>query len=302
MNNRYYLCMNTGGTSSDAGAFNLEGVELFRLHFGVGSPAVDYDEAIANILDTIEAIYQQMNRVSPVLMVLGISGVGAISDLDDFKGALEKKYHTKVEITNDAIVELYGIMGEKEEVILSVAGTGNATVGVKNGLRHLVGGGGPLLKEEGSCYSAVLECSLLVKDDYEKRIALTPFLSNFLKEMNCPDYPALKAYFYNHTKAEIARHATFIIEEAGKGTPEAIKLVDGQAFYLVQQVKIMKEALNIENGAILGLYGGFTHHNPLLLERFNNYLKTSGITLKVCTEEVDPLKGAFNLAKQLRGE
>ena len=299
--NKYYLCMNTGGTTSDVGAFSPEGEQLFRYHFGVGSPAVAYDEAIANILDAIENTIRAMNGEKPSVMVLGISGVGAIPDLEDFKADLSRKYQTTVEITNDAIVELYGIMGDNKEGILSVVGTGNATVGIKNGIRHLVGGGGPLLKEEGSCYSAVLECSLLVKDYYERRIPLTPFLECFLAEVGVPDYPSLKAYFYNHTKSEIASHATFIIKQAKEKAPEAIMVVKKEAFYLAEQVKIMKSALNIENGAVLGLYGGFTIHNSLLVKTFKKYLSDEGIDLILHTEKVDALKGAFNLASELGG-
>lgn len=297
MSKKYYLCMNTGGTTSDVGAFLLTGEEVYHYQFGVGSPAVSYDEAIDNIINAIEQVIQAMNQEPPLFMELGISGVGAIEDLENFQNDLARKFHTRVEITNDAIVELYGIMDGATEGILSVVGTGNATVGVKGNIRHLVGGGGPLLKEEGSCYSAVLECSLLIKDYYEKRIELTPFLKGFLTLVGVADYPSLKAYFYHHTKSELASFATYIIDGANHQEPEAINLVSQQACFLVNQVKIMKEALNIENGAILGLYGGFTHHNPLLVERFEYYLKEASIDLKVCTKPVDPLKGAFLLAK-----
>ena len=297
MNKEYYLCMNTGGTSSDVGAFLPTGEQVFHYKFGVGSPAVEYDEAIFNIISAIKKVIKAMDNTAPLFMELGISGVGAIVDLAHFKSDLERQFKTKVEITNDAIVELYGIMDGADEGIMSVAGTGNATVGVKGNVRHLVGGGGPLLKEEGSCYSAVLECSLLVKDYYERRMELTPFLKGFLALVGVEDFPSLKAYFYHHTKSELASFATYIIDAANNQEPEAMNLVSQQAYFLVKQVKIMKEALNIENGAILGLYGGFTHHNHLLIKKFKSYLKQESIDLKVCTKKVDPLKGAFILAK-----
>ena len=79
-------------------------------------------------------------------------------------------------------------------------------------------------------------------------------------------------------------------------------VVKKEAFYLAQQVKIMKNALNIENGAVLGLYGGFTIHNSLLVKTFKKYLSDEGIDLILHTEKVDALKGAFNLASELGGK
>ena len=233
-----------------------------------------------------------------VVVGAGISGIGAIPDLYSYQKTLEEKFNCPITLFSDAELELRSIMKDKKEGLICVAGTGNATIAIKDGTSYLAGGGGPLLGEEGSSYSCIQKLTMRIKTKYEMGLSYNPLEQKILQAMNCKNFPDLKAYFYQHTKTEIARFAKKVIDEAAKNDPDALLAIDEQAFCLVRQVKILVDRLNIENGAILGLYGGFTKQNSYLLESFKKYLTLAKISLSITQEAIDLPNGCYIIAME----
>ena len=52
----YFLCMESGGTKTLTCGIDSDGNIIYEYHNGVGSPAVDYEQAIKNIFEGIENV------------------------------------------------------------------------------------------------------------------------------------------------------------------------------------------------------------------------------------------------------
>lgn len=294
----YFICMDSGGTSTYTCSIDTLGNVITEYTNGTGSPAVKYDEAFKNIYEGVKYIYENTPNIYELAYIsLGVSGLGAVEDVLVFEQSFTNLYHVPCKIVTDCEASLHAILkNELNSGILVVAGTGNATFGINNDLSLIVGGGGPLLNEQGSCYSCIHDYALVIKNKYEKNIKLNKFDYWFLKMLGVKDYPSLKTFFYQHTKAEIASYAVYIMEEARKGIKGALKILEKQAFYLATQVTIITKSLNIENGAILGLVGGLWKNNPYILEKFEFYLNKNNLSFKIVSVQEKAIMGSYYIA------
>lgn len=296
----YFICMDSGGTSTYTCGIDINGNIITDYTNGTGSPAVKYEEAIKNIHEGVSYIYQHTSSEYELVYIsLGISGLGAVDNVGEFEKSFEDLYHVSCKIVTDCEASLHAILKNTlTSGILVVAGTGNATFGINGNETLLVGGGGPLLNEQGSCYSCIHDYALIIKNKYERKIKFLKFDYWFLNMLGVNDYPSLKTFFYQHTKAEIASFAVNIIELGRNGNKGALKILEKQAFYLATQATIMTKSLKIENGAILGLVGGLWKNNPFLLEKFEFYLKKNNLHFNIQTVKEKSVMGSYYIAKK----
>ena len=149
----WVLMYNKGKVLSDIAKKRLNVIKEFTN--GTGSPAVKYDEAFKNIYEGVKYIYENTpNSYELAYISLGVSGLGAVEDVLAFEQSFTNLYHVPCKIVTDCEASLHAILkNELNSGILVVAGTGNATFGINKDLSLIVGGGGPLLNEQGSCYS-----------------------------------------------------------------------------------------------------------------------------------------------------
>lgn len=294
----YFICMDSGGTSTYTCSIDIDGKVLVDYYNGIGSPAVKYDEAFKNIYEGVSYIYQNTpSEYYLAYISLGVSGLGAVDDVEAFEQSFIDVYKVPCKIVTDCEASLHAILkNQLNSGILVVAGTGNATFGINQDKSLLVGGGGPLLNEQGSCYSCIHDYALVIKNKYERNIKFNKFDNWFLSMLGVKDYPTLKTFFYQHTKAQIASFAVNIMELARLGNVGALKIIEKQAFYLATQVTIMSKSLNIENGAILGLVGGLWKNNPFLLEKFEFYLNKKNLSFQIVYVDEKSVMGSYYIA------
>lgn len=300
----YFLCMESGGTKTLTCGIDLDGNIIYEYYNGVGSPAVDYDEALKNIFEGIENVYSTLKEEYELVFIeLGISGLGRVDDVEALKNQIHSKYGVLVDIVTDAEMSLHSILkNELDYGILVVSGTGNATCAINNNKFMIVGGGGQLLEEEGSGYSLIHKSVLEIKRKYEHGIPYDEYDLAILKWTNSFDFPNLKTYFYAHTKSEMASFV-YNVMDIIKNEPIDTKIyqiaknnVQKQGFYLATQVTTITDTLKIPNGAILGLVGGFWRNNPVLTESFENHLKLNNKHFNITYVDTLAVMGCYYLA------
>ena len=300
----YFLCMESGGTKTLTCGIDLDGNIIYEYHNGVGSPAVDYDQAIKNIFEGINNVYQTLkDQYELVFIELGISGLGRVDNVEVLKNDIHNKYGVGVDIVTDAEMSLHSIIKNQIDYgILVVSGTGNATCAINDNKFLIVGGGGQLLEEEGSGYSLIHKSVLEIKRKYEHGIPYDEYDLALLSWTNCVDFPSLKTFFYAHTKSEMASFVYNVMNILKTNHEEselykiAKKNVQKQGFYLATQVTTISDTLKIPNGAILGLVGGFWRNNPVLLESFENNLKLNKKAFNIVNVDSNAVMGCYYLA------
>ncbi len=292
--------MDSGGTSTETFALDVDGNILYHLISGCGSPAASYTYAINNIYNSIDEVYEYMQKNNNKLMFieLGISGLGAVENVKGIEKEFSDKYQAPCEIVTDAHIALMRIcdLYNVSDAICLVAGTGNACLGIKNNEFHLTGGGGPLLAEAGSAYSFTHRLALRIKDNYEKGLPYTTLQQKCLSYFNCDDFPALKTYFYRHTKEEVA---SFTKHGVSLKNDEVNELIKEQAQELFNQVILQYTYFKFENKVILGLLGGFFHHNDLLVDEIKKLIEINHLNIELVTKIDKVYLGALNRAKTL---
>ena len=300
----YFLCMESGGTKTLTCGIDLDGNIIYQYHNGVGSPAVDYELALKNIFEGIDNVYKALKENYELVFIqLGISGLGRIDDVESLKNDIHNKFGVNVDIVTDAEMSLHSVLKNQEDYgVLVVSGTGNATCAINNNQFMIVGGGGQLLDEEGSGYSLIHKSVLEIKRKYEHGIPYDVYDLALLSWTNCLDFPALKTFFYAHTKSEMASFV-YNVMNILKTSDEESELyqiakmnVQKQGFYLATQVTTITNTLKIPNGAILGLVGGFWRNNPILLESFEYNLNLNNKAFNIVNADSNAVMGCYYLA------
>lgn len=291
----YYICMDSGGTTTKTYALDDDGNVLYHLESGCGSPAIDLDYALKNIVDSIDKVYQHMLPNELKYIELGISGYTSIPDVSSFQKEIEEKYHVNVDIVTDAHIALHSFSDVLDSGIVVISGTGNACLGCNMGKYLITGGGGPLLNETGSCYSLVQRAVIKMKERYENLLPPSNLDKVIFDHFNYSSYEDLKRYFYLHTKTDIAGIAEIILKH--KNSKEVQELLKEQALFIVNQIITQVKALKFKNKPKIGLLGGLYKDNSFLIDSIENYLKFYNIEYELVYPVDNVYKGALNLIK-----
>ena len=290
--------MDSGGTTTNTYALTKDGEIIYQYKEGCGSPAVS-KAALHLIKTSIENVFNKMKNHTLLGISLGISGIGAIESVADLANELKNKYGVRVKIVSDAEAALRSIC-DNDGIIL-IAGTGNACVGYASGVYHLTGGGGPLLDEKGSAYSFMQRAVMKMKERFEKGLPYSKLDNLIFSLMNLDNFPSVKTYFYNHTKADVASFTKAIINKKGKDLSQDLEideLIKEQAQELALQAKLQYTFHKFKNKPILGLLGGFFTNNELLIDEIVKNLKNDGYDFELCPKVEKAYLGVLKIIKE----
>lgn len=294
-----FIGVDAGGTKTTVEAFTLDRQVITSIQLGVGSFANSLKEALHNIENGVRIVYSDVkNEYTVGYIVIGVSGLGAYSEVEKMHKEFEIQFNCPVEITSDTRVALYSITkGETSDGIIAVAGTGVAVFGQKGNQTQLIGGWGYLLHERGSAYAVVRNIILSAIKHYEKGQPLTELELALLKEMGVSRLVEVKPIFYqqNH-KEKIAGYARFVKEMAHRGNLQAIEELKQAGRDLAEQVHDCQNLLQLEPGTLLGHRGGFFTDAEYIFQGFNEYLTAHGLHFKIVEPEANPIMGTFYLA------
>ena len=197
-------------------------------------------------------------------------------------------------LSGDQEIALRGAMDGPGAVV--IAGTGSICFG-KNGEGQTArsGGYGHLIDDGGSGYAlgrSVLSCAVRALDG---RVEDSGILRAVCDRLGGGERIVPFVYSPETDKAAIAQFAAIALEEAGRGNPEACKILRREARELGELVRAVQTRLNIP-GCRIALLGG-------LLEEENPYRKVVAEVLAdlgdVTPPEHNALWGAAQMAWEL---
>jgi N-acetylmuramic acid 6-phosphate etherase len=248
-----------GGTKTLALAADLSGNVLARgLAPSSSHRRVGFDKACQALATAIEGALSQVpgGRPAPgrwggrvAAACFGLSGVDQPSDQALFYDWLKRQgLVSNVVILNGSELILVGGTPDGWGVGL-FSGTGSVCLGrTRDGRTARVGGWGPLLGDEGSGYQMALQALQVATQAADGRGAAHGLLNAILTHWRLEKPPQLIDYVHRPemTTAEIADLAVPLLELAGRGDPDARKVMHHAAQALARHVKTVIAQLKLE--------------------------------------------------------
>ncbi|MFW5795112.1 MAG: N-acetylglucosamine kinase [Bacillota bacterium] len=296
---KYIIGVDGGGTKTLAVLFDIQGNEIKRVITGFGNFSVNVNDTIKHLLEAIDRLTKEISKSELAIIQIGIAGYSNFTDKDSLTKTLTKRYACKVVITTDAKIALYSIKKDTDNnVIMVLGGTGSAIMYEIQGEVKLIGGFGHILGDEGSSYHLAISALKNIIKQYEEGKAITSLSKKVLAKINAENYSDIKNFVYNNQKTEIAKLAKFIANMADEGDLEAIKLFKDEGKLLAKQTFIAYQAMGVQETVIIGIKGGFLLNAPYVKDTLVSELNKKDISYKLDTSEVEPVVGAYYLAKQ----
>ncbi|HOI47084.1 MAG TPA: BadF/BadG/BcrA/BcrD ATPase family protein [Bacilli bacterium] len=302
---RCIIGVDAGGTKTTIAAFTMDGNIIYQKNAGIGSPATIKEKAIENIKTGLNDVISFIKEDYQVCYIqMGISGVGVLSNKTSIETELSNLYQAPVAMDSDAAIGLYSIVKDvHKEGVLVLAGTGSASYAVNSQNKMLlIGGWGHLQGEEGSAYAVVRNLTLKMTQKSDHGEEFSDFETTFLKELNLDDVTGLRQLFYYNTKDHIAKYAQIISKYANAGCDDAIAVLKDAGKKLAGYVVYQFKRLNLSEKTVIGFRGSFVTKAPFVKEEFQNELDKYHLKYTIIEEQVDPVYGAYYLAKTKLGE
>jgi N-acetylglucosamine kinase-like BadF-type ATPase len=297
--------VDAGGTKTTIAAFSMDSQIIIQKDYGIGSPAIIKEKAIDNIaegIDDILSIIKDSYEVSFIQM--GLSGLGSLANKTQIEDGLASRYRVPVSMDSDAAIGLYSIIRDMyNEGVLVLGGTGSASYAINaQNKTLLIGGWGHLQGEEGSAYAVVRNLTLKMTQKSDHGEELSEFEYLFLKELALENVTGLRQLFYYNTKDHIAKYARIISKYALEGYDEAIQVLKEAGKNLAGYVICQFKRLNLSEHTVIGFRGSFVTKAPFVKEEFQIELSKYNIKYQMIEDQVDPVVGAFYLAKLKLGD
>jgi len=282
--------------------FLEDGTIVKKLKAKAGSSA-SVKSALENVEEGVLKLYEEVkDEYDLTYIVLGLSGLKANSkeSLEKLVSNLKKKTNLDVSLNPDTLIALYSYLkDEYEEGIVVISGTGHASFGLnKDGKSMMIGGWGYMIYEIGSAFSAVQDLIIKAVRHYEEEGKVYPLAQSLIKAIGLSTIDDLRVFMYHNDKKEIASYAKLITDGAKTGDKLALEILDDASKGIVRSIKLLVKHLKLKDTAVLGFTGEYIKNSIILKELVLEKLKQEKIKLKYLEDSIDPIYGAYYLAKK----
>lgn len=276
----YYLGIDGGGTKTAVIVIDHHQHVIKHEIFGPTSiDTIDLD----TFKQTFNAFFDQLNFDLDGIYA-GIGGILSQEDAIPIKNILEKMPHvtrsTHIIVDND-IKNAYFSGGFINEGLALIIGTGSVCYGKNHELSHRAGGWGFLEGDLGSAYDLGLTALLQSIKAFDGRIDDTSFYQNIRNSyglLNAHDiFHSLEDIRLNRTKT--ASFSKLITNEAKKGDPTAIELIQQSCKYHVQAIQAVMKKIQLKKTTCVVV--GSLGHDPYYFQALQNELLDNQINISV---------------------
>ena len=233
---------------------------------------------------------------------LGIAGVVSEADrglVRELARRLELCSPEHLGVDHDARVALVGGLSNRPGLVL-IAGTGSACFGLgAGGERHLAGGWGHVLADEGSGYWLGLEALRAAVRGFDgrgQRSSLERRALDFLG-IRTPEEIMHRVYVVGLSRSELAAFAPTMLEVAASGDPVAGEIVELGAKALAETVEVTAARTKLVAPEIV-MVGGILK-SEVMLEPLRAHLLARLPEMRLVVAEQSPAHGACLLARSL---
>ncbi|KAK8792937.1 hypothetical protein WA158_005101 [Blastocystis sp. Blastoise] len=279
MDNNFFVTVDAGGTKTHAEAFLFNEISIKSIIKGPGNLAVNYNDAIQNIHDSISELVTSIdNKMKLKFIVIGCAGISVVPNVIDIQDQFSSFFHCSVLIISDILLALYSMVeNTSSSAIFSIAGTGSVAMSIKNMKTTTIGGWGHLLGDEGSSYDIVIQFLKHFIYSYDSGNELSTLQKAFMKYVNINTPNDLKKIVYNHSKGDIAQYCKFLSNQSLQGNEESIS-------YFIEAGKCIGSLIyrlyireNMDSSCYLGVGGSLIENNKYMKSEVERFLLEHGI-------------------------
>ena len=147
----FIIGVDSGGTTTIAKAYALDGQLLLSAQTGFGNLFIDEIKALEHLRQAIDSLFTTLDLAYCKGIVFGIAGI----DTGDYKQVVKNAFadlNFPVVLMNDAWLAHYALLSG-EDGCLVISGTGSVALGRYGDKEARVGGWGHLLGDAGSGYT-----------------------------------------------------------------------------------------------------------------------------------------------------
>lgn len=232
-------------------------------------------------------------------LCVGMAGAGRARDFRAMQRILRRLGRARENIvTHDALIALVAGAGEQYGVVL-IVGTGATAYGVnRKGATARAGGWGPLLGDEGGGYWMGLRALQAIVRAHDGRAKPTLLKESVLARLGIDDTESLVHRIYRQfAREEVAALAPLVQKAADVGDEAAQAIIDDAIREFVRSVESVIGQLELAGEKFrLVLSGGMWKAVPVLRQDFERVAKKIAPWVKVHLLDVEPARGAVQLA------
>lgn len=291
---KYYLGIDGGGTRTTAAVSDENGNVITKAKGKtINFYAVGMEASRKNLKEIIAALGIERFEAA----FIGCSALDDEADeatLNALCGGIINA--EKIAMNSDVYVALKSANGN----CVAVCGTGSMAVGEKaDGSIAVKGGWGHIIGDEGSAYSiavnALKNCCMLC--DKNNR---TPLLESAESYFGVTDFRKAIDVIYSAETAKdfIAGFAAKVGALANEGCDVSKAIIISEAKAYAQTVIAL--IAELEECALVSLYGGVFQHNPLFRTEFEKEIRAAYPEIKTEILDVPPEEGALKSARELK--
>lgn len=292
---KYVIGIDSGGTKTEAVAYDLKGNIIISNLTGFGNLLVDYTKGLANIQNSINMIFTELPQKNCELIVLGLAGI----DSGNMRSKLHKDLvvgETAIEFMNDGQLAHISLLRGSEGILL-IAGTGSLALGMKDNKWFRVGGWGHLLGDEGSAYSIAIKAIQHVLKQEDEGMVFDYFSNFLLKNLEVNNVFEMTAKVYKMTKGDVANIAKLVSEISDKSIIAKSILIQTADEITATCLTILKKMdLKTSHGNSpiqIAINGSVIEKNSTIKNKVIANLNDSKVNFQMITSEESRSKAAY---------
>lgn len=288
---KYIIGVDSGGTSTKAAAYDLNGRLLKETKTGFGNLLNNADEALLNIRQSITEIFEIHGESNCQRIVLGVAGI----DSGGFRELLQNdldKFAPEVILLNDAWLAHYALLNG-ENGVLVISGTGSVAIGKFEETKERVGGYGNLLGDEGSGYDIARKMIKTTLNAYDEGREFSTLEEKVLSFGNFETVFDLVKFVYSSSKDKVAEFSMLAVDEAEKGNNQAIYIFEEAGQDLAKQVILLLKKLGIDDQPKIAVTGSVLLQNDWVYAAFEKAIEAKYSNCQFVREDKSNTIGAY---------
>lgn len=264
----YVIGVDSGGTSTIAGAYDLDGNLLMSAKAGFGNLLMNKKLGLENLKQVVNEILTNLGQENCQLIIFGIAGI----DSGNFKPMIQEAFSNnqmKCVFLNDAWLAHYALLNGQDGCLV-ISGTGSIAIGRYQNNKKRVGGWGNILGDEGSGFDIAKNLIKSVLNSYDNNETLTKLEQKLLVELSLSSPFELVEFVYSSSKDQVAQISLFVSEEASNNNNQAIKILKKAGKSLGEQAIKLLNKIDMQNNLKVAVTGNVLIKNNLVYEAFKD--------------------------------
>lgn len=260
-----YVGVDAGGTRTRLVLADAQGALLGAAEGGPGNYQVVGPGALGELIGDL--LEKAGPTQTPDVLCAGVAGAGRLPEQEALRAELESRELARtVRIVSDARAALEGAHRGQAGVVC-IAGTGSIVIGCNaQGHEARAGGWGPLLGDEGSAHSLVMQAIRGVLRAVDGSGPQTKLQVDLLAALGLEDWQELIQAIYGGglTRDRIAEACPVVFAAAHNQDDVALRVVQTGMADLGAQIAAVAHRLELDPPVAVACMGGVFHEQDLL--------------------------------------